>query len=420
MSTFFKKTSIYFFANILNAAIPFLLLPILTRYLSVEEYGQIAMFQLLITGLSGVIGLNTVGAAGRKFYDRNITKSDLAIYNTNCLWILLFTILIFTFVDVLFGREVSFLLSIPSQWVYFALIMSISSFIIKFRLNQWQIRGEAKKYGVLQISNSLFNFSGSLIFVVILSMGVQGRIDAMLISAVMMAIVSFYLLFKGRLISMSFPNKRNIYEALNFGAPLVPHVFGAFLLSSADRYVINDSLGIGAAGIYLLAVQLSSVMLIIFDAINKSYVPWLFKNLSENNDLMKIKIVKNTYRYFLILIIIAFLGFHISPWGVEVIAGDEFADASLIIGYLLVGQVFGGMYLMVTNYVFYSKNTFSLSVVTIICGAINVILMIVFVRLHGVKGAAIAYTLSKAIQFFLTWVLAIKAVRMPWFYFFKR
>lgn len=79
MSNFFKSTSVYFLANILNAVIPFLLLPILTRYLSVEEYGQIAMFQLLIGGLAGFVGLNTVGAAGRKFYDKNISKSELAI-----------------------------------------------------------------------------------------------------------------------------------------------------------------------------------------------------------------------------------------------------------------------------------------------------------------------------------------------------
>ncbi|MCV5446120.1 oligosaccharide flippase family protein, partial [Escherichia coli] len=45
---FLKNSSIYLAANILNAAIPFILIPILTRYLTIEEYGQIAMFQMLI------------------------------------------------------------------------------------------------------------------------------------------------------------------------------------------------------------------------------------------------------------------------------------------------------------------------------------------------------------------------------------
>lgn len=41
-----RGASVYLTSNILNSAIPFLLLPILTRYLSTEEYGKIAMFQI--------------------------------------------------------------------------------------------------------------------------------------------------------------------------------------------------------------------------------------------------------------------------------------------------------------------------------------------------------------------------------------
>lgn len=93
----------------------------------------------------------------------------------------------------------------------------------------------------------------------------------------------------------------------------MPHIFGAFLLSSADRYVINDSLGLGAAGVYLLAVQLSSVLSIIFDAINKAYVPWLFGSLAKGGDLVKLNIVKNTYKYFVVLGIVAVLCFIIGP-----------------------------------------------------------------------------------------------------------
>lgn len=414
MSNFFKSTSVYFLANILNAVIPFLLLPILTRYLSVEEYGQIAMFQLLIGGLAGFVGLNTVGAAGRKFYDKNISKSELAIYNTNCLWILLFTAVVIVLLTLLFNKEIALLLSIPNHWLYLAITISFSSFILQFRLSQWQIRGEAKKYGVLQVSNSLFNLCGSLIFVVTLSMGAQGRIDALFITGIITAIISFYLLITHELITFSLPNKKSIYEALNFGAPLVPHIFGAFLLSSADRYVINDSLGLGAAGVYLLAVQLSSALSIIFDAINKAYVPWLFENLTKNDTAIKFSIVKNTYKYFVLLSVVAVLGFIIGPWGVTFVAGDNFSKAATIIGWLLLGQVFSGMYLMVTNYIFYSKETKLLSLVTIFTGALNVLLLYVLVPMFGLKGAAYSFCASMLIRFLMTWLLANKKVKMPW------
>lgn len=414
MTRFFKNTSVYFLANILNAVTPFLLLPILTRYLSVEEYGQIAMFQLLIAGLAGITGLNTVGAAGRKFYDKNISTSELVIYNTSCMWILVFTSVVITLLTLLFIEEITLLLAIPRHWVYLAIIISFSSFFLQFRLSQWQIRGEAKKYGVLQVGGSLLNLCGSLIFVVVFSMGAQGRIDAMFMTGIMTATISVYLLAKHKLITFALPDKKSIYEAVNFGAPLVPHIFGAFLLSSADRYVINESLGLAAAGVYLLAVQMSTILSIIFDAINKAYVPWLFEKLSRDDEQIKLNIVKNTYMYFTVLGIVAVLGFVIGPWSVYLVAGANFSEAATVIGWLLLGQVFSGMYLMVTNYIFYSKETKLLSLVTIFTGVINIFLLYILIPTCGIKGAAYSFSASMLLRFLLTWLIACKKLKMPW------
>lgn len=65
--SFLKKSSVYLISNILNASIPFILLPILTRYLTTSEYGKIAIFQTIITGLVSVIAFNTLGATARVF-----------------------------------------------------------------------------------------------------------------------------------------------------------------------------------------------------------------------------------------------------------------------------------------------------------------------------------------------------------------
>ncbi|HGN9343496.1 TPA: oligosaccharide flippase family protein, partial [Morganella morganii] len=85
---FFQQSVIYLTTNILNALLPFILLPIFSRFLSTEEYGKIAIFQLIISGLNAFIGLNTIGAASRKFFD-NPPESELQHYN-NSSFILLF------------------------------------------------------------------------------------------------------------------------------------------------------------------------------------------------------------------------------------------------------------------------------------------------------------------------------------------
>ncbi|MEM8258410.1 polysaccharide biosynthesis protein, partial [Morganella morganii] len=79
-NTFLKQSSIYLFSNILNALIPFILLPFFSQYLDTEAYGKIAIFQLIITGLGAIIGLNTVGAASRYYFEKSSFRQKI-LYN---------------------------------------------------------------------------------------------------------------------------------------------------------------------------------------------------------------------------------------------------------------------------------------------------------------------------------------------------
>lgn len=410
-----KKTFIYFFSNVINAFMPFLLLPILTRVLSPAEYGQIAMFQSLVAGLAAFIGLNAVGAANRKYYDDDNNLYELSQYNGACLHILLGSTLAIVGIVTVLSEQLSEFLSIPIGWIYSAVLFSALSFVINLRLGQWQIRGEAFKFGILQIGNSIFNLGLSLLLVVIFHQGAQGRVDAQVIAAAFSALAAIYILRKDKLVNLFCWRQDYLKHALQFGMPLMPHVFGFFLLSAVDRFVINQILGLSQAGIYMVAVQLSMALNIVFDAINKAYVPWLFDILKRDVLAEKQKVVKYTYFYFLLLILLAPIPFLIGPWLLDLIAGEMYRTGGKVIGWLCLGQIFGGMYLMVTNYVFYAKKTGKLSVITIFSGALNVLMLFLMVPKYGVLGATWAFTLSKLIQFLLTWILASKLISMRWF-----
>lgn len=417
--SFAKNTYVYLFSNILNAAIPFILLPIMTRYLSPGEYGQIAMFQTMLTGIGAFIGLNTVGAATRKFYDDNLSPNEARIFNGSCIQILIFTLFIAVLVTIIAEGYLAHFLSIPSGWLYIALLVSSCTFLINLRLGQWQVRSLSKKYGVLQVGNSALNMFLTLAFIVFYSDGAQARIDALLYAGVISATVAILLLYREQLVSLRTINKPFIKEALNFGTPLVPHVFGAFLLTTADRFIINDELGLKDAGIYMVAVQVSMALTIIFDAINKAYVPWLFEKLKSNDDVDKLFIVRNTYIFFICMLLLAVLPFIIGPFLIGVIVAEEYSAARNVIGLLCLGQIFGGMYLVVTNYLFYKKKTGRLSLVTISCGFLNLSLVVLLISDFGIQGVAFAFALSKFVQFSLTWILSANCVSMPWLKIFK-
>jgi O-antigen/teichoic acid export membrane protein len=112
---------------------------------------------------------------------------------------------------------------------------------------------------------------------------------------------------------------------------------------------------------------------------------------------------------------VAAVAFLVGPYAITLIAGAQYIEAGKVIGLLALGQAFGGMYLMVTNYIFYSKRTGLLSIATLCSALINIALLLLLVDKFGTLGAAWAFMLSMAIRFVLTWGIAQKRHRMPWF-----
>ena len=412
-------SAIYLFSNIVNAAIPFALLPILTRYLTPAQYGEVAMFQTLLAALSALTGLSVHGAANRKYYDSNVDGQDLKHFIGACLQVLLLSTAIVFVAIIPFQVQLSEWLGLRSRWILWAVVISAATFVIGLRLGQWQVRKQARQYGAFQISQSILNMVLSLLLVVLILKGEEGRITAQIGAIIIFALLSLYFLHKDGL--LSFISWKPVYfkEALDFGIPLIPHIAGMLLLTAMDRFVINSELGLAQVGIYMVAVQMSMAMGIVFDAINKAYVPWLFERLKRDVATEKQQIVKYTYLYFAGVFFVAVLAYFVGPFAVTLIAGELYADAGEVIGWLALGQAFGGMYLMVTNYIFYSKRTGLLSLTTVISGLINVALLLTLIKFSGLKGASIAFCLAMAIRFLLTWWVAQRRHPMPWLLVFK-
>lgn len=409
-------SAVYLFSNILAAAIPFALLPILTRYLTPAEYGQVAIFQTLLVGLGAFVGLSVQGAAGRKFYDNHLSKSELKYFIGNCFLVLMVTTALVFLSTVIFRQALSDWLALETQWLLLSVVVSSATFVIYIRMGQWQVRKQAKNFGVFKVSQSLINMLLSLLLVVYFLQGAEGQIWVLSAIPLVYAVVALFLLYKDDLLGFAW-RPSYIREILAFGVPLIPHTAGLFLLTSVDRFVINDKLGLAQVGVYMVAVQLTSAMILVFDAINNAYVPWLFERLKRNQIDEKKQIVRWTYAYCIALLGVVALAFIIGPPLFILIAGEKYSAAADVIGWLALGQAFNGMYLMVTNYIFYSKRTGLLSLSTITAGLINVGLLLLLISLMGLKGAAIAFAISMAVKFLLTWFVAHLRHPMPWFDF---
>lgn len=414
-----KNASTYFGANVINGLIPFILLPILTRYLTVEAYGQVAIFQTLYWAVSAFVGITIAGASDRKFFDATSEK-HLADFIGACVQICLFLTLTTIGFFIIFNAQFSNITGTPPEYIFYAIIVAASLSIIQIRLGQWQIRGNAKIFGFFQILQSSLIVILSVLLIVYLSLDEIGRIFSQVLICGVFAITSIIYLRKDKLLNFFTWNPQYIKESLQFAIPLIPHVAGVFLISMADRFFIAGELGVDKAGIYMLAAQLATVVSLVHESINRAFLPWLFEKLAMNKIEDKKLIVKYTYLWFVVILLTSPILFFIGPSLVTIIAGPQYSEAGNIFGWLALGHSFGGMYAMLNCYIYFSKKTYSLSIVTLFSGILNIILLIFFLKIYGLIGAGIAFSISMLVRFFLTWLLAQYVHPMPWLSFIKQ
>ena len=289
---------------------------------------------------------------------------------------------------------------------------------IKIRLNILQVAKNVKSYMISQIGYSLLGAVSTCYLIIYLGLGDEGRYYGILLPSVLYGISSVYLIKKDYL-KHNLINNIVILSVLRKGVPLLPHMLSGYLFVAIERYVVNEYLGLFYVGVYFAAFQIGNAMKIFFDAMNKSMVPWLFKKLADEKIDSKVIIVRNTYIYFLILIISIFIINSIPPQFFEIYLGGDFRKAAQLIPYFITGHIFVGMYLMVTNYIFYAEKGGYLSVIAVATGLLHVSILYIMIQFYGLIGAAMAFIITSFIKFLITWILSSRVYSMPWFSFLK-
>jgi O-antigen/teichoic acid export membrane protein len=406
-----KNTGIYSLTSIFNNAIPFFMLPILTRYLTPEDYGIVSMFSLLATFVSPIIGLSLNGAISRQYYNQE--ETNIWEYVSNSIILLISNTIVVGIIFYILSSIISQLVSFPSRLLWTVIVFSFSKAICNILLSLLQIQKKSLAYGIFNIMNTSMNMIISIVLVVFLGWTYTGRIFGMVISFGLFGLIAIVILYKKNWIVFNI-RKDYIKHALLFGVPLIPHALSGTVISMTDRFFITSMIGLNATGVYAVGYQVGTIINLLTMSFNNAYVPWLYERLKKNHYATKVKIVKFTYAYFLGIFVLAILLGISAPIFLKVLLGKAFNDSSIYVIWIALGYAFNGMYLMIVNYIFYEQKNSILAMVTFITAILNVVLNYFFIREFGAIGAAQATTVIFAIKFIVVWILSAKVHKMPW------
>jgi len=398
--------------NILNAAVPFMLLPILTAYLNPSDYGLLSLIQLLMVISLPIILMNTHGLLTIEYSKLSLEEFQSLV--STIIWI---PIVGFLFLELLFFVFESYIIKyfhIPIEYIYliplFVLLQAIPTIVpIVF-----QAKKEPLNFGKYKISLTIVNILLSLLLVVTFGYGWEGRLWGIVGSFALFTFVGLIILFKLNLLRFTL-NKFYLKSALQFGLPLIPHSIAGTFLAMSDRIFLVNMLGEDSVGIYSVAFQVASTVTIIMSSINQAWAPNLFEKLNNNPTIKdKKNIVKTTYKIMGIMTIITLLFILSSSLIFNLFIDERYYEGKTLSKYISIAFLFQGFYFMITNYIFYSKKTYILSYLTFFSVLIVFSSHYFLIKIYGVIGATYAMLIVWFMFFIIIWIASNKIYPMPW------
>ena len=402
---------IYLASSILNRAIPFLLLPILTFYLSPEEYGILSIFLIFITFYNAFIGMNITTNISKNFF--NISKKEMASMIGNILIILSLSCLIYFIITIFTSLFFSEIFSIPSKWFIVIPIISLLIMINMTLKTTLRNEGKALLFGVFEISHTILNMGITILLLIIFSYGWHARIFGMLYSYLIFVFIAIIYLNKEDYLTLKI-NKNKIKSILKVSVPLIPHALGGIILTMSDRIFIEKMINIESVGIYSVGYTFGMITLVFTESFIKAWSPWFYKTLSSPTKEKKVLIVKYSYLYilsvFILAICIAYIGKIILPFLVD----SSYYDAAQYILWISLGYAMFGTYQIIFPYLVHINRTSFLGFSTAFSAGVNLILNYYLIQYYGAIGAAYATFLSYFLMFILISIYAQKNYPMPW------
>jgi O-antigen/teichoic acid export membrane protein len=403
------STAIYAGANAVSAAIPFLLLPVLTRALTPADFGRLAMFSVTQSALLPLVGLSTKTAISRRWFDGD---GDMSSFVTTCLAIATGSSALVALGLWGFASAVTAVTQLSIGWLFVALVATMAQFIIFIQLSLWQARRLAWRYGTFQVTQAAIYASLTLVWVVGLGKGWPGQAAAQ--AATLVAFAAIALATLGRARDLAWPPRGDqMRQALAFGLPLVPHGLSGVALGVFDRFLIANALDVHEAGLYTAALQISMVLSLLVNASNRAYMPRLFAELARDDGRRRAREVRHAYVYFAVLAGAAVVVGQIAPPLATIVLGEAFHESAAFIPWLAAGVAVGGMYNIAAYHLIFARRTGWLTLASLGSACVHVTMSTLLVHHEGTIGAAHAFVLSQTCLFGLAWSLARRTAPAP-------
>lgn len=423
ISRLWKTGSIYVGSFWLNSALPILMTPVLTRFLSPADYGVSAMWQVLLSFTIPIIGLSTHAAINRRYFHTSKNPeqhhADMRDYISSVFPILAVTSLVVILAYVLaYPRIANYLLPTSRIWILVVPAVAIATFLYNINLSYLNAEMRAKTYALFNNGHVLATSLFSVILVVGLGWDWQGRVAGGVLGMSLAGAASVAYLWHRGLLAGTVRRDMTTH-ALLFSLPLLPHILANMVRGVSDRVFLSQITNLHEIGLYSVALSLAGIFSILGSAAQQAWIPWLYAHLSGKL-VDRVRIVKITYVAFSAIAIAGIIFAAFAPFAFGLLLGPQFEGSVKFVWWLTGASVLTGFYSFLAPYITYVERNKYSSYISMVTLAVNITLNFVLIHYYGVIGVAMASFFTALYEFVAVFLVANYCIPMPWVTVFFR
>lgn len=382
---------IYTIGNIMVKGLTFFAIPLYTRIMPQDVYGEFSLYSSWVAILSIIIGLQTASSLniGKRDFPENYNK-----YAATSLTISSIAFFIIFWIAFIFKVQLSNIFGFSDTLVLILIIQSYYSYIVTFVNSYLVYEQKSKTYTGISFIYTFFNV---LISVILVKLMPDAKLVAMIFGLFIPSLiltVGFYLFLYGK--TKILIEKKHVRIIFVLSLPIIIHLLGHQILMQLDRIMINQYLGPSKNAIYSFGYSLALIINVIWSSLNNAWVPWYFEEEKKGN-MKTINAYSEIYIIGYTLVTIGFVG--LVPEVVKIMGKPEYYSSIYFIPFLVMSYYFVFLYSFPVNVQFLKKNTKLIPIGTVLAAVINYILNLFYIKKFGIMGAAVSTLISYAFLF---------------------
>lgn len=415
-----KETFVYTATDVLGKAMSFVLLPIVSFYMSPSELGIATNFTVLAQLVILLAGMVVVNSLPYFYYEQDRKENNQLVINLLLLCCSLCILL--TLVVLLFHRLVYNYLQLNLHIQLLSIFFVLGNLISQTDLVLLRLENKPKHFAYLQLTQIILHALIVILFVIVLRGGGIGKIYAEVLAFAIMGLVHIYFLYRKGYLKGHFEILW-IRKLLKFGLPLLPHSVSFWFKGGMDKVFITTFCGLQFNGLYSMALSISSIFTLLVNSFFSAYTPYLQKMLSKTSEeeLMDVKqkVVRQTYLLSTLFVFVALLALAGSWFIFEFLIDNKYLPALDYMPLIILANYVYLLYSFTIQYIYKVKKTLIMGVITFTGSVFQMLISYWFIQWYGVMGAAYSFLIGNILISIGIAIYSNSVYPMPWFGFLK-